>query len=122
MSPTRNLPQISMRILRLSGVIWLLEKTFVIFPVQGFSRNLRKEVVKMDKIYFYDLGVRNVLIDNLKALKDRNDTGQLWENFLVVERMKYSRQTAKRPQSWVTAYPQAEFLAVNRDNYLQFIL
>ena len=42
----------------------------------------------MDKIYFYDLGVRNILIDNLKLLSDRNDVGQLWENFLVVERMK----------------------------------
>ena len=54
----------------------------------GLSRNLRKEITKMGKIYFYDLGVRNMLIDNLKPLKDRNDTGQLWENFLIVERMK----------------------------------
>ncbi|KKU02725.1 MAG: AAA ATPase [Candidatus Amesbacteria bacterium GW2011_GWA2_47_70] len=66
----------------------LLEKSFIIFRLGGFSRNLRKEVSKMDKIYFYDLGVRNVLIDNLKPLKDRNDRGQLWENFLVVERIK----------------------------------
>lgn len=66
----------------------LLEKSFVIFRLGGFSRNLRKEVSKMDKIYFYDLGVRNVLIDNLKPLKDRNDGGQLWENFLMVERIK----------------------------------
>ena len=66
----------------------LLEKSFVLFRLGGLSRNLRKEVVKMDKIYFYDLGIRNILIDNLKPLKDRNDTGQLWENFLIVERMK----------------------------------
>lgn len=66
----------------------LLEKSFVIFRMSGLSRNLRKEITKMGKIYFYDLGVRNMLIDNLKPIKDRNDTGQLWENFLIVERMK----------------------------------
>ena len=66
----------------------LLEKSNIIFRLKGLSRNLRKEVVKMDKIYFFDLGVRNILIDNLKQLKDRNDIGQLWENFLITERMK----------------------------------
>ncbi len=66
----------------------LLEKSFVIFRLKGFSNNLRKEVSKMDKIYFYDLGIRNLMIDNLKPLKDRNDIGQLWENFLAVERKK----------------------------------
>lgn len=66
----------------------LLEKTFVIFRMTGLSRNLRKEVSKMDKIYFYDLGIRNIVIDNLKGLNDRNDVGQLWENFLVIERLK----------------------------------
>lgn len=70
--------------------IELLEKSFVIFRLKGFSRNLRKEVTKMDKIYFYDLGVRNTLIDNLKPAEDRNDLGQLWENFLVVERLKHN--------------------------------
>lgn len=66
----------------------ILEKSFVIFRLKGFSRNLRKEVNKMDKIFFYDLGIRNSIIDNFKALKDRNDMGQLWENFLLVERQK----------------------------------
>ncbi len=69
----------------------LLEKSYVIFRLSGFSRNLRKEVTKMDKIYFYDLGIRNTLIGNFNFLKDRDDAGRLWENFLVVERMK--RQT-----------------------------
>jgi len=71
-----------------SRYIDFLEKSYVIFRLSGFSRNLRKEVGKMDKIYFYDLGVRNILIDNLKPVKDRNDTGQLWENFILVERIK----------------------------------
>lgn len=71
-----------------SRYIDLLEKSFVIFRLGGFSRNLRKEITKMNKIYFYDLGVRNALIGNLNLLKNRNDIGQLWENFLIVERLK----------------------------------
>jgi hypothetical protein len=66
----------------------LLEKSFVIFRLRGFSRNLRKEVSKMSKYYFYDLGVRNMLIENFHFLNQRNDVGQLWENFLMVERKK----------------------------------
>ena len=71
----------------------LLEKAFVIFRLSGFSRNLRKEVSKMDKIYFYDLGIRNVLIDNFQPLDLRTDVGALWENFLVVERRKRNAYT-----------------------------
>jgi len=66
----------------------LFEKCFVIFRLSAFSRNLRKEVSKMNKIYFYDLGIRNMVIDNFKPLSDRNDVGQLWENFLMIERRK----------------------------------
>lgn len=66
----------------------LLEKSFVIFRLSGFSRNLRKEMTKMDKIYFYDLGVRNALIENFNSLATRQDTGPLWENFLISERLK----------------------------------
>lgn len=66
----------------------LLEKSFVVFRLSGFSRNLRKEVTKMDKIFFYDLGVRNAIIGNLNLLQNRDDAGKLWENSLVMERMK----------------------------------
>ena len=66
----------------------LLEKAFVIFRLPAYSRNLRTEIVKMDKIYFYDLGIRNYLIDSLKPLNMRNDTGNLWENFIISERRK----------------------------------
>ena len=55
----------------------------------GFSRNLRKEVSKQDKIYFWDLGVHNAAIDNLKPLTERNDVGALWENFVLAERLKW---------------------------------
>ena len=66
----------------------LLEKVFVIFKVSGFSRNLRKEISKNARYYFYDNGVRNSLIQNFNPLPLRNDLGQLWENYLMVERRK----------------------------------
>lgn len=71
-----------------ASYIDLLEKTFVVFRISGFSRNLRKEVTRHDKIYFYDLGVRNAAIENFAPIESRADKGQLWENFLIVERMK----------------------------------
>lgn len=66
----------------------LLEKSFVIKHVRGFSRNLRKEVSKNARYYFYDNGVRNAIINNMNDLKTRNDAGALWENYLFMERMK----------------------------------
>lgn len=68
----------------------LLEKSFVIFRLGGFSRNLRKEITKMNKIYFYDLGVRNAILGDFNDLDNRMDIGALWENFLIVERIKSS--------------------------------
>ncbi len=72
-----------------SRYIDLLEKAFIIFRLSGFSRNLRKEVVKMDKIFFYDVGIRNAVINNFNEISDRQDVGELWENFLIAERIKY---------------------------------
>ena len=66
----------------------LLEKSFVLFSLGGFSRNLRKEVSKMKMYYFMDLGIRNAVIANFNPLNLRNDVGQLWGNFMLVERMK----------------------------------
>ena len=66
----------------------LLEKTFVIYHLGGFSRNLRKEIAKTSRYYFYDNGVRNALINNFNSISVRGDLGQLWENFLMVERRK----------------------------------
>ncbi|MBL7780092.1 MAG: ATP-binding protein [Saprospiraceae bacterium] len=71
-----------------SQYIDLLEKGFILFRLSGFSRNLRKEVSKMNKVYFCDLGIRNCLIENFNPLDLRTDIGPLWENFLVVERRK----------------------------------
>lgn len=93
----------------LINYIILLEKSFVIFRLPGFSRNLRKEVVKMDKIYFYDTGVRNTLINDFNSLQFRNDKGQLWENFILAERMKENvyQQTFVNSYFWRT-YSGAE--------------
>ena len=66
----------------------LLEKSFVLINVGGFSRNLRKEITKTSRYYFYDLGVRNAVINNFSYPDERDDRGQLWENFLFIERMK----------------------------------
>ena len=66
----------------------LLEKVFVIFRLSGFSRNLRKEITKSHRFFFYDNGIRNALIGNFNPLEIRNDVGQLWENYVIAERMK----------------------------------
>ena len=87
----------------------LLEKVFVIFRVGGFSRNLRKEVTKNPRYYFYDNGVRNSLIQNFNPLPLRNDIGQLWENYLTVERRKANQAAGRSLNSyfWRT-YDQKE--------------
>jgi len=74
----------------------LLEKSFVIYKIGGFSRNLRKEIAKTDRYYFYDNGVRNALIENFNDIKLRGDKGQLWENFLLVERLKLNQNLGRR--------------------------
>jgi predicted AAA+ superfamily ATPase len=66
----------------------LLEKAFVVFRLQGFSRNLRKEITKNCRYYFLDVGIRNALINNFNPLSLRDDVGSLWENYLVMERLK----------------------------------
>lgn len=66
----------------------LLSKVYVIYRIGGFSRNLRKEVAKASKWYFYDLGVRNAVINNFSPLAVRQDTGAIWENYIISERMK----------------------------------
>lgn len=87
----------------------LLEKVFVIFKVRGFSRNLRKEVTKNPRYYFYDNGVRNSLIQNFNPLSLRNDVGQLWENYLTIERRKANQVSGRSVNSyfWRT-YDQKE--------------
>ena len=82
----------------------LFEKTFVIFRLNGFSRNLRSEITRKSKYYFYDCGIRNSLIANFNELELRNDIGMLWENFLVIERLKKQqcRQVITNNYFWRT--------------------
>jgi len=70
--------------------IGLLEKAFIIFRLSPLSRNLRNEISSSRKIYFYDNGIRNALISNFNPLNIRTDTGALWENFMISERVKYN--------------------------------
>ena len=74
--------------------IYLLEESFIIFRLQALKRNLRNEVVKSRKVYFWDLGIRNSIIQNYNTLEFRDDIGKLWENFCVAERLKF--KTNKR--------------------------
>ncbi|MCK4917398.1 MAG: ATP-binding protein [Candidatus Omnitrophica bacterium] len=86
-----------------------LEKAFVIFKLNGFSRNLRKEISKDSRYFFYDVGIRNALINNFNPLLVRNDVGLLWENYIIMERIKkqeYSRISANN-YFWRT-YDQKE--------------
>lgn len=74
----------------------LLEKAYILFSTRGFSRNLRKEVTKSPRYYFWDNGIRNSVLSNYARLNLREDTGRLWENFCIAERMKinhYDRRT-----------------------------
>lgn len=80
--------------------IVLLEQAFIIFRLGSFSRNLRTELKKSRKIYFYDNGIRNALIANFNQIENRTDTGALWENFLVSERIKYLAYSQKWVNYW----------------------
>lgn len=68
----------------------ILEKCFIVFRLNSYSRNLRTELTKGKKIYFYDLGIRNAILSNFSPIDMRMDIGALWENFFIVERMKYN--------------------------------
>ena len=95
----------------------LLEKSFVLFRIGGFSRNLRKEITKRDKIFFWDLGIRNCIIQNFASLSFRTDTGALWENFMVAERLKYLNNNGitASPYFWRT-YTGAEVDYIEEKN------
>jgi predicted AAA+ superfamily ATPase len=87
----------------------LLSKAYVLYKLEGFSRNLRKEITKSSRWYFFDNGIMNIVLNNLDDLSVRSDVGRLWENYIISERWKYlniSRQLA-RLHFWRT-YDQQE--------------
>ncbi len=137
----------------------MLEKAFVIIELSGFSKNLRKEVTKKSKYYFYDNGIRNAIIRQYNSLEQRNDIGSLWENYVILERIKkqayqqihsnnyfwrtyekkeidwieeregklfayeikWGNKSSKPPKDFIENYKEAEFMTINRENYLDFI-
>jgi len=87
----------------------LLEKCYVLFSLHGFSRNLRNEYTKSPRYYFWDNGIRNVIMSNFNSLHLRDDIGRLWENYCISERLKRNqyRQETVNPFFWRT-YDQKE--------------
>jgi predicted AAA+ superfamily ATPase len=87
----------------------LLRKVFILHKVEGFSRNLRKEITKNSRWYFLDNGIRNAIIANFNPIEARNDIGQLWENYMISERLKYQeyKKISSNNYFWRT-YDQQE--------------
>ena len=106
-----------------NNYIDLLEKAFVIFRLNSFSKNLRNEIKLNRKIYFYDNGVRNMLIGNFNSLEFRQDKGALWENFLVSERIKKLayENSSTRSYFWRTTQQQEiDYIEVDADEINAF--
>lgn len=98
----------------------LLEKCFVVFRLPSYSRNMRNEIKKGKKIYFYDNGIRNALISNFAPLEMRQDAGALWENFMISERMKRNTYLNDYSQLffWRTQQQQEIDLIEEKDGHL----
>lgn len=87
--------QVGLNRLTIEKYLDLLSKVYVIFKVGGFNRNLRKEIRKTSRWYFFDNGVLNTLLTNFSGLSTRRDVGQLWENYVISERIKYLTYTGQ---------------------------
>lgn len=99
----------------------LLSKVFILHKVEGYSRNLRKEITKNSRWYFLDNGIRNAVIANFNPIEARNDIGQLWENYMVSERIKYqeNKRVSSNNYFWRT-YEQQEIDWVEERDGLLF--
>ena len=95
-----------------SSYIRILEQAFIIFRLKPFRKNLRVELRKLRKVYFYDNGMRNALINNLNPLHLRQDVGALWENFMLSERVKYNswQEVFKNTYFWRTKKQEIDYL------------
>lgn len=106
-----------------SHYIDLLEKSYVIFSLPSFSKNLRNEIKNNRKIYFYDNGVRNMIIGDLSPFMFRQDKGALWENFLISERKKWLNlhQPLVKSYFWrTTAQQEIDYVEVNAEHITAF--
>ena len=88
----------------------LLEKNYVVFSLSAYSGNMRNEIRKGKKIYFYDLGVRNAVMGNFSRTSSRTDSGGMWENYLILERLKNTLNLSFPPQCffWRATGPQGK--------------
>ena len=106
-----------------NNYINLLEKSYVVFRLTSFSKNIRNEIKANKKIYFYDNGVLNMLIGNFTTFQLRQDKGALWENFLVSERMKqlsYKQSIAKSYFWRTTTQQEIDYVETNADEVSAF--
>ena len=106
-----------------NNYINLLEKSYVVFRLTSFSKNIRNEIKANKKIYFYDNGVLNMLIGNFTTFQLRQDKGALWENFLVSERMKqlsYKQSIAKSYFWRTTTQQEIDYIETNADEVAAF--
>jgi predicted AAA+ superfamily ATPase len=107
--------QLSISVKTVARYLTLLEKIFVIFPMGTYSTNLRSELAKSKKYYFYDLGIRNAVIRQFGTLESRTDVGALWENFMILERAKkHEYQNALVDRYFWRNYAQREVDLVER--------
>ncbi len=152
--------QVSMSKNTVEKYLDLLSKQFIIYKLSAFSKNLRKEVTKAGKWYFYDNGIRNALINNFNPIALRQDIGQLWESYLISERQKnicfnsetancyfwrtydgqeidlieenkdkisafefkFTEKKSKIPRAFAENYPEASYMQIHRENYLDWLL
>jgi predicted AAA+ superfamily ATPase len=137
-----------------------LKNKFIIYRLNAYSRNLRKEISKAGKWYFFDNGIRNAIIKNFNPIAIRQDVGAMWENYIINERIKannnnglekefyfwrtydkqeidlieespttinaieckWSNKKNTMPKAFREAYPNAECMIINKENYLNYIL
>ncbi|MFC2151803.1 ATP-binding protein [Bacteroidota bacterium] len=104
----------------ISNYIDILQKGYVVFKLSSYSNNLRNEIKRSKKIYFYDNGVRNMVLGNFSNLELRTDTGALWENFLISERRKQNlyKNTLSKMYFWRTKQQQEIDLIEEKDDHL----
>jgi predicted AAA+ superfamily ATPase len=101
----------------------LLEQAYVVFVLPALNRNVRNEIKKGKKIYFYDCGIRNAVINNFKPMSSRTDAGALWENFVIAERMKFLRYHQKDAKQYfwrTTQQQEIDLIEEDGDNMAAF--
>lgn len=103
----------------------LLEKSFVVYRLNPLSRNERKEISTSRKIYFYDNGIRNAIINNFNPISQRNDIGALWENFFITEKLKLNTYHKLPVKSWFwrsKMHAEIDYIEEGKDGFTAFEL